>query len=114
MTNEEVEKAVEILLQNQAQFYANLQEIQEIQKESEKRISVLERATVNLFNAVTKTSETVDRLSEKVDKLAVAQKETDERLRETDERLRETDERLNVVIFMAEKFFSGNNGKSEK
>ncbi len=99
MTNEDVERAVEILLQNQSQFYANLQEIQEIQKESEKRISVLERATVNLFNAMTKTNETVD-------KLAVAQKETDERLRETDER-------LNAVIFMAEKFFSGNNGKSE-
>lgn len=106
MTNKDVEKAIEIILQNQAQFYANLQEIQEIQKESEKRISVLERATVNLFNAMTKTNETVD-------KLAIAQKETDERLRETDERLRETDERLNAVIFMAEKFFSGNNGKSE-
>ena len=113
MTNKEVEKAVEILLQNQAQFYANLQEIQEIQKESEKRTVVLERATVNLFNAMTKTNETVDKLSEKVDKLAVAQKETDKRLRETDGRLRETDERLNAVIFMAEKFFSGNNGKSE-
>ena len=74
MTGEEVEKAVEILLQNQAQFYANLQEIQEIQKESEKRISVLERATVNLFNAVTKTSETVDKLSAKVNELTAAQK----------------------------------------
>ncbi len=106
MTGEDVEKAVETLLQNQAQFYANLQEIQEIQKESEKRISVLERATVNLFNAIIKTNETVS-------ELAVAQKETDARLRETDERLRETDERLNAVIYMAEKFFSGNNGKSE-
>ncbi len=113
MTGEEVEKAVEILLRNQAQFYANLQDIQEIQKESEKRNSVLERATVNLFNAMTKTTETVDKLSEKVNELTAAQMETDERLRQTDERLRETDERLNAVIYMAEKFFSGNNGKSE-
>jgi flagellar biosynthesis chaperone FliJ len=113
MTNKEVEKAVEILLQNQAQFYANLQEIQEIQKESEKRVSVLERATVNLFNAMTKTNETVDRLSEKVDKLSEKVDKLADAQKETDERWRETDERLNAVIFMAEKFFSGNNGKSE-
>jgi uncharacterized coiled-coil DUF342 family protein len=113
MTNKEVEKAVEILLQNQAQFYANLQEIQEIQKESEKRINVLERATVNLFNAMTKTNETVDRVSEKVDKLSEKVDKLADAQQKTDERLRETDERLNAVIFMAEKFFSGNNGKSE-
>ncbi len=121
MDNDKIERTIEIILQNQAQFYADMQMIQEAQKESEKRVSVLERATVNLFNAITKTNETVDRLSEKVDKLADAQKETDEhfretdeRFRETDERFRETDERLNAVIIMAEKFFSRQNGNSEK
>ena len=114
MDEDKISKTIEIILQNQAQFYADLQQVQEIQKESEKRIGILERASVNLFNALTKTNETVDRLSEKIDKLADAQKETDERLRETDGRLRETDERLNAVILMAEKFFSNRNGDSEK
>lgn len=106
MTNEEVNKTIEIILNNQARFYANLQEIQEVQKESEKRINVLERATVNLYNAMIKTNETLDQL-------AAAQKETEKRFQETDGRMRETDERLNAVIFMAEKFFSGDNGISE-
>jgi hypothetical protein len=107
MDEDKINKTLEILLQNQAQFYANLQEIQQIQKESEKRIGVLERASVNLFNALTKTNENVDKLVE-------SQKETDERFRVTDERLRETDERLNAVIIMVEKFLSSQNGNSEK
>ncbi len=106
MDDEKIYKTIEIILQNQAQFYADLQMLQETNKEAEKRVSVLERATINLFNVVTKTSETVEKLSEKVDKLADSQKETDERLRETDER-------LNAVIHMAEKFFGNQNGKSE-
>lgn len=106
MDEEKISNTIETLLQNQAQFYANLQMMQETNKDAEKRISVLERATVNLYNATTKTSETIDKLADKVnvladkvDKLADAQKETDER--------------LNAVIFMVEKFLSGQNGKSE-
>jgi CRISPR/Cas system CSM-associated protein Csm2 small subunit len=106
MDEEKINKTIEILLQNQAQFYANLQMIQDTNKDAEKRISVLERATVNLYNATTKTNETVDKLAGVVDELVAAQKETDERLRETDER-------LNAVIFMVEKFLGGQNGKPE-
>ena len=106
MDDEKINKTIEILLQNQAQFYANLQMLQETNKDAGKRIEVLERATVNLYNATTKTSETVDKLAGKVDELVDAQKETDERLRETDER-------LNAVIFMVEKFLGGQNGKSQ-
>jgi ABC-type transporter Mla subunit MlaD len=113
MDGEKINNTIETLLQNQAQFYANLQMMQETNKDAEKRISVLERATVNLYNATTKTNEaigkladvvdalagTVDKLSGKVDKLADAQKETEER--------------LNAVIFMVEKYLGGQNGKSE-
>lgn len=113
MDDKKINETIEIILQNQAQFYANLQMMQETNKDAEKRISVLERATVNLYNATIKTNETVDKLAgkvellaDKVDKLADAQKGTDERLRETDER-------LNAVIFMVEKFLGGKNGKSE-
>jgi uncharacterized coiled-coil DUF342 family protein len=106
MDENKINKTIEIILQNQAQFYADLQMLQETNKEAEKRVSVLERAAVNLFNAQTKTNETVDKLADKVDELVNAQKETDERLRETDER-------LNAIIFMAEKFFGRNNGTSE-
>lgn len=113
MDEDKINKTIEILLQNQAQFYANLQMLQETNKDAEKRIEVLERATVNLYNAVTKTSETVDKLANKVDVLTDKVDKLAEAQKETDVRLRETDERLNAVIFMVEKFLSSQNGKSE-
>ena len=107
MDDEKIEKTIEFILNNQAQFTVDIQLLQESHKEAEKRVSILERATVNMFNALTETNkniaavaEKVDLISDKVDKLANLQKETDER--------------LNAVIMMAEKFFSGENGSSKK
>ncbi len=42
MDEDTISKTIEILLQNQAQFYANLQMIQKTNKDAEKRIGVLE------------------------------------------------------------------------
>ncbi|MDQ2747210.1 MAG: hypothetical protein M3T96_08130 [Acidobacteriota bacterium] len=114
MDDEKLEKTIEFILNNQAQFTVDVQKLQEANKEGEKRVSILERATVNLFNALTETNKNVsvvadkvelvadkiDKLADKVDKLANSQKETDER--------------LNAVILMAEKFLSGENGNSKK
>ena len=81
--------------------------LQEANEDAEKRLSVLERATVNLHNSLTETNKNVsavankvDLVADKVDTLAGSQ--------------RETDKRLNAVILMAEKFFSGENGDSKK
>ncbi len=107
MDNEKLEKTIEFILNNQAQFTVDTQLLQEANKDAEKRLSVLERATVNLYNSLTETNKNVsavadkvDRLADKVDRLADSQKETDER--------------SNAVILMAEKFFSGENGDSKK
>lgn len=107
MDNEKLEKTIELILNNQAQFTVDIQLLQEANKDAEKRVSVLERATVNLYNSLTETNKNVsaiadkvDRLADKVDKLADSQKETDER--------------LCAVILMAEKFLSGENGDSKK
>lgn len=93
MSKNEIERTIEIIVQNQAQFSADLQEMKEIQKEAEKRVSVLERVSLNLYNTTVEQGKNIAELRE-------AQKETDER--------------LNAVIFMAEKFFNGNNGDSDK
>ncbi len=100
MDNDKIDRTIDIILQNQAQFYADLQALQETQKESEKRVSKLESLMVRLADITLQTNETVE-------KLAATQ-------RETGDRLQETNERLNAVIYMAEKFFSGNNGDSDK
>lgn len=106
MDEEKINKTIEIILQNQAQFYADLQMLQETNKEAEKRVSLLERVALSLVDAQMKTTETVDKLAVKVDGLA-------DKVEVLVSAQKETDERLNAVIFMAERFFGGNNGKSE-
>lgn len=105
MDDEKFQRAIDIILENQAKFYTDLQqvqetnkEIQEMQKESEKRLNILERVSLNLYNVTLEQTKQITELRE-------TQKETGEHLRETDER-------LNAVIFMAEKFFGSQNGKS--
>ena len=113
MDEEKIKSTIEILLQNQAQFYANLQMMQETNKDAEKRISVLERATVNLYNATTKTNETVDKLAGSVGGLTNVVDGLADKVAQLVEAQKETDERLNAAIFMVEKFLSSQNGKSE-
>jgi septal ring factor EnvC (AmiA/AmiB activator) len=107
MDDEKLERTFEFILNSQAQFYADLQkiqetnrQIQETQKEAEKRVNVLERVCLNLYNTTVEQGKNIAQLTEDIKELRTAQKETGER--------------LNAVIFMAEKFFSNRNGDSEK
>lgn len=107
MDEEKFQRAIDILLRQQATTHAEGELTKEEQKDHAKRISVLERTAINLFNLSVKQGENIDRQGksidkqgEQIDKLVAVQKETNER--------------LDAVIFMAEKFFSGQNGKSKK
>ncbi len=51
MDDEKLEKTIEFILNNQAQFTVGIQKMQEAQKEGEKRVNVLERVCLNLYNA---------------------------------------------------------------
>ena len=114
MDEEKFQRAIDIILEGQAQFYAGLQQMQETSKEmrenqekAEKRTNVLERACLNLYNLSVKHDELIGEQRENIDKLTSD-------IAELREAQKETGERLNAVIFMAEKFFSGQNGKSKK
>lgn len=105
MDDEKLQRTIEFILNNQAQFSADSQKLQESNIESDKRMSRIEKAFVGAFGIVTETSENLKILTVEVRELREAQKETDERLRETDER-------LNAVILMVEKYLSRNDNKN--
>lgn len=107
MDDEKLQRTMEFILKNQAQFTIDIQKIQEEQKDAIKRTGTLERVSLNLYNASFEQGKLIAELRE-------AQKETDIRFKEIGEQLKETDERLNVVILMAERFFSGENGKRKQ
>ena len=100
MDDEKLEKTIEFILNNQAQFTVDIQLLQESQKEAEKRFNTLERVSLRLYESVAKLAESVGELTENVEEMRQAQTETDER--------------LNTVILMVEKFFSGENGNPKK
>lgn len=118
MDDEKLKETIEFILNNQAQFYADLQQIQEtnkeiqqqqretnrqfqeFQKNSDQRVGILERATVAMLDSTFENGKNIAELTADVKELREAQKATDER--------------LNAVIFMAEKYFSGENGKKKK
>ncbi len=107
MDDEKLEKTIEFILNNQAQFTVDIQKIQEIHKEAEKRVNVLERVCLNLYTASVEQKDAVAEQTKNINQLSAD-------VRELREGQKETDERLNVVISMAEKFFSGENGNSKK
>jgi hypothetical protein len=85
MTNEEIQKLMEFVIQRQEVFAENMDK-------AEKRMSQLERGFVSLFNVVTET--------------AKIQKELAESQKELQVRQLNTDDRLNTLINVVERFIS--------
>ena len=108
------EKTIDFLLQQQAQFYADLEGLKEVQKAAEKRTNVLERACLNLYNTSVEQGKNIGELYdaqvEQSKNIAIVTSDIAE-LRAAQ---KETNDRLNAVIFMAEKYFSGENGKKKR
>ena len=102
MNEKKFEKAIDVLLHQQAQLNADMTELKE---DGLKRLTTLERVSLNLYNVSVEQGNSIEEQSKNMAQSAV---ETTA-LREA---LKETNERLNAVIFMAEKFFGGN-GKAK-
>jgi seryl-tRNA synthetase len=114
MDEDKIDRTIEIILMQQAQFYADMQKMQESQERSEKHIGNLQEAAITLLDAVKLTGNNIDNLSIRVDDLT----NTVDKLANTVDKLADaqvnTDERLNAVIFMAERYFSDKqNGNSK-
>ena len=114
MDDKKFQKAIDIMLQQMATTHATGEETKEKQKEHEKRINGLERAAINLYNATIKQGEHIDKQGEHIDKQGEQIDKISADLEKVVEVQKETNERLNAVIFMAEKYFSGENGSKKK
>jgi len=97
MTNEEIEKAMQFILEQQAQFVANQQQISE-------RVSSLE----------TSMNERVSRLETNMAEMARTQTHMNEVVAVMAETHRHTEEKLDAFIGVLERYISeGRNGKSD-
>lgn len=95
MDDEKLQKTIEFILNNQAQFTVDIQKINEAHKDAEKRIHTLEKVSLNWYNTTIEQGKNIARLTEDVKELRSAQKETNNR--------------LDAVIVMFEKFLDKQN-----
>jgi C4-type Zn-finger protein len=103
MTNEEMQRTMEFIVQQQAQFSVDIQELREAQVRGEERVTRMEGVILRLVDVVEKVVEVQARTDQKL-------VEVDERL---SQKLAETDERLNTLITVVERYISeGRNGGS--
>ena len=103
MNEEQFERRMEFIVEQQAQFAVDIQQL----KETQKAEAELWREKHQALN------DAVTTIVGMVGKLASAQERTDEQLSELTNKQAETDDRLNVLIGVVERYFSGN-GQSPK
>ncbi|CAN5236508.1 hypothetical protein BH18ACI2_BH18ACI2_25550 [soil metagenome] len=110
MSEEEMQRQMEFIVEQQAQFVTDIQRSRETQEAEAK----LWREKYNgLTDALTTVVGIVGKLAERVEEIAEAQKRTDAQLAETNAQLAETNERLNVFINVVERYISERrNGQS--
>jgi len=103
MSEEELNKKMEFIVEQQAQFTADIQAMREVQAANEKQMGTLSQALIavvasigDLAQAQKRTDERIGLLTESIKLLAEAQSRTDER--------------LNNLINIVERHISGNGG----
>ena len=101
MNDEQFERRMEFIVEQQAQFAVDIQQLKETQEAEAK---LWREKYGDLTDALT----TVVGM---VAKLAESQERTDEQLSELTSKQAETDDRLNALINVVERYFSGNGRK---
>ncbi len=103
MNNEEIQKKMDFIIEQQAQFAGDIQRSKEIQEAEAK----LWREKYNgLTDAMTTVVGWIGKLAQGQTELAEAQKSLTEAQKRTEAQLAETNERLNVFINVVERYIN--------
>lgn len=103
MSEEELNKKMEFIVEQQAKFAAEMEIMRETQAANDRQMGDLSRAIVTVVRLIGNLTEVQKRTEEKVNSLA----DSIEKLTQAQAR---TDERLNNLINIVERHISGNGG----
>jgi len=129
MNNEEIERKMNFIVEQQAQFASDNQQLQESQARTEQVVAHTSEVVAETSEAVAQTAEVLGQMGDvvtrlanvthagftdvntKINALVDAQIRTEEHLNRTDENLNRTDENLRSLIAVVDRHLSGRNGK---
>ena len=116
MSNEEVDRRITFITEQQAQFASDIQQLREVQVQTEQVVARLANVTLEGFKDVNaKINALVDsqiRTDGRLKKTDEQLRKTDENVRKTGENVRKTDASLRNLIANVDRYFSeGRNGR---
>ena len=118
MSNEELDRKIEFIVEQQAQFAADIQVMREVHEADTKLLKeetkLLKEQYSNLSDAVTTIVGLVGGLAQGQQAMTQAQQTTAAQIAELVNAQSRTDKRLNVIIGVVERYFGGNGGKSSQ
>jgi hypothetical protein len=113
MTNEEIEKTMQFVLEQQAQFAANQQQVDERVSRLETNMAMIAQAQSQTAQAQTQISQVLAQVAQEQAKMMRAQTHMNEVVAAMLETHRHTEERLDAFIGVLERYISEDrNGKA--
>lgn len=113
MTPEQMERTMNFILEQQAQFSADMQQMKEAQAELQKMQAVHEKKFEQLTQAQLAAFTMIGHMAEAQKQTTEAQKQMAEAQKLMVEKLAETDERLNIFINIVERHISTHHHNGE-
>jgi chromosome segregation ATPase len=114
MSEEEMQKKMEFIIEQQAQFAADIQLLRETQAADSKRITGLMDALTTVVGIIGKLSASQERTDARVAEVAASVNSLAGAQANLAEAQANTDERLNTLIGIIERYFSdGSDGKNQ-
>jgi hypothetical protein len=109
MSNEELERRMAFIVEQQAQFATDIQQLRESQTQTDQVVAQSGEIVARLANV---TLEGFKDVNGKINALVDSQIRTEENLSRTEENLSRTDENLRKLIAVVDRYFSeGRNGR---
>jgi hypothetical protein len=110
MTNDEMNKKMEFIVEHQAKFTADIEIMREVQAQDGMLLRTVSDAVITVMGLVGTLTEAQGRADDRINSLADAQTHTDENIKLLAAAQAGTDERLNIFISVVEHYISGNGG----